>query len=138
MSRRPRGEDGTVLLLTTFLGIVLVLFVVVVVDASAAFLARRSLAGAADGAAIAAAQHVDWDAYYAGNGDLLPLADAEAAVAAYVDAHYPGTDVVAVDSDGETVTVHLARPLRLPLAPPGFARDLTVTAEATARLARAP
>lgn len=135
--RRPRGEDGTVLLLTTFLGIVLVLGVVVVVDASAAFLARRGLAGAADGAALSAAQHVDWDAYYAGSGDLLPLAGAEAAVTAYVDAHYPGTTVAAVETDGTTVTVSLERPLRPPLAPPGFARDLTVTAAATARLVRA-
>lgn len=131
-----RRDDGTVLLLTVFLGLVLVLATVVVVDASAAFLARRSLASQADGAALAAAQEVDLAAYYAGTGDDLPLADARAVVEAYVAAHFPGTAVAAVTTDGTTVTVALERALDLPLAPPGYARRVTVTAQATAVLRR--
>lgn len=130
-----RDDRGTVLLLTVFLGLVLVLLTVVVTDASAAFLARRSLASQADGAALAAAQEVDLAAFYAGSGDVLPLAGARDVVDAYVAAHFPDTAVAAVDTDGTTVTVTLRRPLRLPLALPGWG-DGTVTASATARLVR--
>lgn len=129
-------ERGTVLLLTLFLGLVLVLMTVVVVDASAAFLARRSLASAADGAALHAAQEVDLDTYYAGHGDVLPLADPRDVVADYVATHFPDTTVVSATTDGTTVTVVLSRRLALPLAPPGYADGVTVTAEATARLQR--
>lgn len=135
--RRGR-DDGSVLLLTVFLGLVAVVATAVVVDASAAFLARRSLAGQADGAALHAAQHVDLDAFYAGQGDLLPLADAEAAAADYVATHFPDTAVAAVTTDGTTVTVTLERRLALPLAPPGYGDGVTITADATARLRRRP
>ncbi len=131
---RRRGDDGSVLLLTIFLGVVAILATAVVVDASAAFLARRSLASQADGAALHAAQHVDLDAFYAGDGTLLPLADAEQAVRDYVATHFPGTEVAGVSTDGTTVTVRLERRLDLPLAPPGYADGVTVTADATARL----
>ena len=61
MRRRATGskEEGTVLLLTVGLSVVLLLLVAVVVDVSAAILAKRALAGAVDGAAIAAAQQPD-------------------------------------------------------------------------------
>ncbi|HWL37243.1 MAG TPA: pilus assembly protein TadG-related protein [Frankiaceae bacterium] len=135
---RRRSDDGTVLLLTLFLGLVLILATVVVVDASAAFLARRTLASQADGAALRAAQEVDLGAFYTGAGDVLPLADPTRAVEAYVTEHFPGTRVASVETDGTSVTVTLVRPLRLPLAPPGWANDATVTATATARLLRTP
>jgi uncharacterized membrane protein len=122
------------LVLTAFFVAVLVLLVAVVVDASAAFLARRRLAGTADGAALAAAQAVDLTAFYGGSGgDLLPLGDVEAAVAAYVTE--PGTEVVGVEVvDGTTVVVTLRRHLALPLAPPGYGNGVDVTAQARARL----
>jgi Flp pilus assembly protein TadG len=135
--RRPRGDDGQLLLLTMFFALVLVLLVAVVVDTSAAFLARRSLAGAADGAALAAAQSVDLRAYYAGaGGPDLPLAGVEDVVDAYVRDNLAGTEVVAVDlvDRGTAVTVTLGRHLALPLAFPGYAAGLDVTATATARL----
>lgn len=135
---RRRDDEGTVLLLTLFLGLVLVLATVVVVDASAAFLAHRTLASQADGAALRAAQEVDLGAFYTGSGDLLPLADPASTVEAYVAEHVPGTTVASVETDGTSVTVTLVRPLRLPLAPPGWANDATVTASATARLLRHP
>lgn len=137
MTRRPRGEDGQVLVLTAFLAFVLVLLVAVVVDASAAFLARRGLASQADGAALAAAQSLDLEAFYAGaDPGALPLGDVDQVVRDYVAAHFPGTDVVEVSlsGGGTAVTVTLRRRLALPLAPPGYAEGIDVTAEATARL----
>ena len=131
-----RDEDGTVLLLTLVLSLVLVLATAVVVDASAVFLAHRDLASQADGAALAAAQAVDYEAFYAGEGDVLPLGDVRDVAAAYVAAHFPATTLAAVTTDGETVTVTLERRLALPLAPPGYADGVTVSAAATARLRR--
>lgn len=128
-------ERGTVLLLTTFLGLVLVALTIVVTDASAAFLAHRTLSSQADGAALAAAQEVDFAAFYDGTGDLLPLAGARETVQDYVTTHFPGTTVAGVTTDGTTVTVTLERPLHLPLALPGWTGH-TVTATATARLLR--
>jgi uncharacterized membrane protein len=140
-TRRPRGEDGQLLVLIAFLGVVLILFVAVVVDASAAFLVRRGVASEADGAALAAAQSVDLDAFYAGRtgGDLLPLGDVAAVVDDYV-ATFPGTAVVAVDlvDGGTAVSVTLRRHLALPLSPPGYERGVDVSATATARLPLRP
>jgi Flp pilus assembly protein TadG len=133
---RPRDDEGQLLILTAFFALVLFLLVAVVVDASAAFLARRGLAGTADGAALAAAQSVDLTAFYEGSGDgLLPLGEVDAAVAAYVDSYGDDAEVVAVDLvDGTTVEVTLRRHLALPLAPPGYGDGVDVTATARARL----
>lgn len=134
---RPRGEDGQLLVLTAFLGVVLILLVAVVVDVSAAFLARRNLASQADGAALAAAQSLDLDAYYTGaGGDLLPLGDVDEAVRDYVAANFPATTVEDVDlvDAGTAVSVTLSMHVDLPLSPPGFEGGIDVTADATARL----
>jgi uncharacterized membrane protein len=139
--RRPRGDDGQLLILIAFFAVVLVFFVAVVVDVSAAFLARRGLASQADGAALAAAQSVDLPAFYNGDGgDLLPLGDVQAAVDAYVTRNFPDTEVVAVDlvDAGTAVSVTLRRHLALPLSPPGYEDGIDVTADATARLALRP
>jgi uncharacterized membrane protein len=131
-----REEDGQVLVLTLFLAVVLLLFVTVVVDTSAAFLGRRALAGDADAAALAAAQSVDLDAYYAGRATAdLPLAGVSDAVTGYV-ASLPDTEVddVHLDDGGTTVTVTLRRHLALPLAFPGYGAGVDLTATATARL----
>ena len=126
------------MILIVFFAVVLMLFVAVVVDVSAAFLTRRGLASEADGAALAAAQSVDLDAFYGGvaEGGLLPLGDVEAVVNEYVADNFPETEVVDVDLvDGVTaVSVTLRRHLDLPLAPPGYDDGIDVTADATARL----
>ncbi len=57
--RRRRGDEGTILLLTCGLAVVLMALVVVVVDVSAVVLAKRGVASAADGAALLAAQQPD-------------------------------------------------------------------------------
>jgi Flp pilus assembly protein TadG len=140
--RRPQGDDGQLLILIAFFAVVLILFVAVVVDVSAAFLARRGLASQADGAALNAAQSLDLDAFYAGRttDGLLPLGDVEQAVNDYVSANFPDTEVVAVDlTDGDTaVEVTLRRHLALPLSPPGYEGGVDVTAAATARLPLRP
>jgi uncharacterized membrane protein len=56
---RRRDDEGTILFLTLGLSVVLLLLVAVVVDVSAVILARRGVASAADGAALAAAQQPD-------------------------------------------------------------------------------
>ncbi|WP_218566414.1 pilus assembly protein TadG-related protein [Vallicoccus soli] len=104
------------------LGLVLVLvaLVTVVVDVSAVFIAQRSLSGAADAAAVAAAGAVDEDAVYRGTagGATLPLGDVRSAVveqvtAAGVGQRFPGLAVDAA-SDGTTATVVLAADVPLP------------------------
>jgi len=61
---RLRSDQGSVLILSLGLIVVCVLAVGVVVDASALFLARRSLQAQADSAALAGAQAIDVEAYY--------------------------------------------------------------------------
>lgn len=111
--RRGRlgGDDsGQVLVLVIGLAVIAALLVTVVVDASKAFLFRRSLSGWADGAALTAAQSISEPAVYgAGGGDTLPLsqADAQAAVADYVarndlGGHYDGFTVTGVVVEPDT------------------------------------
>lgn len=57
--RKARTDQGTILLLTCGLAVVLMALVVVVVDVSTVVLARRAVASAADGAALLAAQQPD-------------------------------------------------------------------------------
>jgi Flp pilus assembly protein TadG len=135
--KRLKGDDGQLLILIAFFAVVLILFVAVIVDASAAFLARRSLASQADGAALAAAQNLDLDAFYNGpGGESLPLADVSETARDYVDANFPGTEILDVhlSNDGTAVTLTLRKHLRLPLSPPGYGDGVDVTASATARL----
>lgn len=67
---RRRDDEGTVLLLTIGMSTVLLLLVAVVIDVSYVVLAKRALANAADGAAIAAAQQPDREAI-TGSGSAL-------------------------------------------------------------------
>jgi uncharacterized membrane protein len=138
MSRRSRpcGEDGTILLLSIGFCVMALLLVWAVVDASAVFLARRDLAAAVDGTAIAAAQEIDTQAVYEGGAtDDLPLASDEVrdTVEAVVARTYPASEDPAqeitggVSADGRSVVVSGRRTVHLP----GFG-TVTVTARATA------
>lgn len=64
MTRRPRDE-GSILVLSLGFIVVCILALAVVVDASSVFLARRALQAQADSAALAGAQAIDLEAYYA-------------------------------------------------------------------------
>lgn len=119
--------------------VVLALMVAVVVDASAAYLRRAGLDTLADGAALAAADAVEGRQVYEGGldrwADLDPAA-ARGYVAAYLRAsgaaqRYPGLRYD-VEVGTERVVVRVAAPLDLPLTPPGWERQPTVTATAAA------
>ena len=122
---RRRDDEGTVLLLTIGLSVVLLLLVAVVVDVSKVVLVKRALASAADGAAVAAAQHPDL-ARLREPGALeerLPLDGAEVAavVATYAaDAavEQQGLELVGrVDGTDDTVAVvEGRRTVRLPFS----------------------
>lgn len=148
-----RHDEGTVLVLVLGFTMVLALLVGVVVNVSAAVLARRAVASAADGAAVAAAQALDLTELYrtgasggvagagpgARVGSRLPLDPAEAsrrvaAYAAQAAPTQPGLSL-AVRVEGGTATVTAVREVALP-----FGRLLGLAplrVEATAR-ARAP
>ncbi len=147
MIARARSDDErsiTVLVLGYFL--VCVLLVTVVVNVSKVLLVRRSLAGAADGAAVAASNGLDERQIYRGDlGEAVPLSDAAAGalVEDYVDAaglaaHFEGFQIVAVDTDGEAATVTFAAVVPLPfvnLLSADYADGVPLTATASARSA---
>jgi hypothetical protein len=135
MSRpRQRGDDGSILLLTLGCVTIALLLVVVVVDASAVFLARRSVAADADGASLAAVQSVRTRSVYAGGaGSRLPLGEVQAAVARYnATAGTALSSTLEHDSAGDTVVVTGRKPVTLPFAGVLGIGPVTVTATSRA------
>lgn len=111
------------------------ILVVVVVDASAVFLARRSLASTTDGASLAAAQSVSSrTVYLKGAGTSLPLSEVESAVSQYEGDGHPSELSAAVTHDavGDTVVVTGRRLVRLPFASFLGVGEVTVTATSRA------
>jgi hypothetical protein len=103
---------------------------VVVVDASAVFLARRSLASEADGASVAAAQAVSKPQVYAnGAGARLLLSEVQAAVANYAGDDPSLQASVEHGADGDTVVVTGHHGVSLPFV--GFLGVGPVTVTAT-------
>jgi uncharacterized membrane protein len=114
------GDDsGTILLLTLAYLMVAAMLVIVVTDVSAVFLARRSVASAADGAALAAAQRIDENAVYTATTDFsrLPLSDVVDTVTRYQRQADPSgrTVLEARLVDATTVAVDGSRVVRLPV-----------------------
>ncbi len=128
-------------LLIVGLALVLAGAVVVVVDASAAYLQRQGLATIADGAALAGADGgAEADEIYltgvpedrlAQRADRARAAVADHLAAAGARERYPGLDV-AVRVDGDRVVVEVRAPLDLPLTVPGAPARPTVAADAAA------
>lgn len=128
--RSPRPADdelGTITPLIVGFAIVILLGIVLVVDATAAYLQRQSLDNLADGAALHAAdQGAAGLAYQSGvPGDRLPVdaGTARAAVVAYLRdlgayAEHPNLQVE-ITTTATSVTVRLRAPLDLPLTMPG-------------------
>lgn len=131
--RRTRGRNhlrddtGSVLVLGAGLVAVCLLALVVVFDAAAAFTQRQQLLAIADAAAVAGAQSIDLDAYYANGATqgtrLSPVrvvASAQARVREAA-ATVPGVTLDDLRTDGVVVRVTVSRPLDLPfgLAPVG-------------------
>jgi uncharacterized membrane protein len=148
MTRRFRTsvtarDDGSVLVLLLGFAVVAVLLVAVVTDASALYLTRRSLAGAADGAALAAVQQLDREAFYTGpDSAALPL-DAQSAVDTVrlyasrsgLDARFDSFTVTEVRTDSQSVTVTFQAKRRLPFLGVllGATEGVEISATATAR-----
>lgn len=119
-SRLRREEEGQLLLLVLCYAVIAALLITVVVNLSKAYLYRRSLVAAADGAAISAANVPDLPRVYAeGEPAVLPLAPTREVVEQYAaDAElaqrFDGFEVVDVTTDGATVTVTMRAEVRMP------------------------
>jgi hypothetical protein len=146
--RRPaRDEAGQVTMLILGFAGILVMAIVVVVDASAAYLQRQGLDKLADGAALYGADLGSAGVYEQGlDGQRLLQQEAavEAAVRDYLaradaGATYPGIDVaVRVDATGRSVTVLLRAPLDLPLRIPGSPASPRIGASSSAAVTVVP
>ncbi|WP_346434277.1 pilus assembly protein TadG-related protein [Candidatus Protofrankia californiensis] len=138
-----RQDAGTILVLTLGYVLIALMLAIVVTDVSTVYLARRSLASAADGAALAAAQSVDEMAIYTSTGNLqqLPLAEVAATVAQYQsDADPSGRMMLTAQLlDPTTVRVTGTRTVDLPVVTILGIGPVTVTASADAQsLVRLP
>lgn len=141
--RRRDDDEGTVLVLVIGFALILIAMVGVVVDVSAVVLAKRGVAGAADGAAVSAAQSLDLEALYRdGLRTQIPLSAGEARsrVAAYearAVAQQPGLQL-SVQVDGRTAVVTATRTVTLPFPVPGSVRGVDVQSVARARAPTTP
>ena len=136
---RRRGEAGQVSVLIVGFAAILLLQLGVVVDASAAFLQRQAIESVADGAALAAADGIAEEHVYThGLGETAQIDPAAASryVADYLAragaaGRFPGLRW-SVQPAGDSVTVWLTAPLRLPVAPPGWVQTAYVDGIASA------
>lgn len=142
MTRRRHGardDRGQTAVLVIGFTLVLALMVVVVVDATAAYLRRQGLNTLADGAALAAVDGIAGEKVYLAGIEEQAAVDPEAArvlVSSYlaaVDAHrrYPGLSH-SVETDADRVVVRLATPLDLPLPFPGMGDTAHIRSTAAA------
>lgn len=133
---RLRGDDGSILILSLGFIVICVIAIGVVVDASTVFLARRELQARADSAALAGAQAIDLDAYYArGPADRIALdpGRVRAAVERQVRRAPGDGRLTGVSLNGEQVIVSMSARVRPPFSgwlTPSGAYDLRVEAGA--------
>lgn len=138
MKRRTqsKNERGSITVMSMGFLILLGALTVVVVNASAAFLQRQELNNLADGAALAAADGLDAAAFYERRDVVLSEPDVRLLVTQYIAGSEARVTVLEVEQD--RVRVQLARPMDLPLVPPGWMARTVVVADADAWLRRAP
>lgn len=130
---KPRDASGQTMVLV--IGLALVAFGVagIAVDGTRAFLHRRTLQNAADGAAVAGSGEIDLRSYYESGGRLVELdpASAEATARAWLQAR--GVDaLVAVVADERGVVVVVRGHVRLSLLSLVGLDRIPVAAEARA------
>jgi hypothetical protein len=133
--RRREGGQVSVLVIGFFL--VGVLMVVVVVDASAAYLRRQRLDALADGAALAATEGIEGEQVYLGGlGERAEIDPASARhhVADYLrrtgaQRAHPGL-TFRVRTSVDVVEVTVSAPMELPFTPPGWTSGTVVTGRA--------
>lgn len=131
-----RRDEGSILILSLGFIIICILALGVVVDASTVFLARRSLQGQADAAALAGAQAIDLGAYYASGASpriRLDGARIRAAVERQVRRDAGSARLRSVSLDDDVVIVAMSDRVRPPFSgwlTPSGAYDLRVEAGA--------
>lgn len=136
------ADDGSVSVLIVGFAIVIALMVVVVTNASSAYLRRQGLDSLADGAALAAGDGLQSEAVYLnGVGDRAALDPvlARVYVAEYLSAvgagrRYPGLSY-RVSATADAVTVQVSAPLDLPFHPPGWERRPVISGTAASYVA---
>lgn len=139
MKRRQAADEGSVLILTLGMVLVCLMALAVVVDISTLYLARRSLQAQADAAALAGAQAIDLDHYYAngaGAGIRLDPRGVRAAIDRHLRRDGSSARLASVELRGEVVYVELGGRVRPPFSgwlTASGAYDLQVTAGATLR-----
>lgn len=112
----PAGDAGTMIPMIMMCFVLAATFVCVSIAASAAFLAQRDLAGACDGAALAAANAFS-RADAGRSDDSLPLSpeSVDAAVGEYAARlEQPDRTSMRAETDGRVVTVSCRRTVRIP------------------------
>lgn len=128
-----RSEQGQLAVMV--IGMALVVFAVagIAVDGTRAFLYRRSLQNAADGAATAAAAQIDDASYYSGGGGAA-VVDPDAAEAVAIDAlARRGLDAIpAIRVRGDEVAIVLRGEIRTTFLGLIGVRSLPVAVEAVA------
>ena len=119
---------------------VALLAVMIGVDATSAYLQRRSLVALADASALAGAQAIDTETYYRDGATSSTTLDPSAVtgrVSAFLRAMAADAPdrlrLEGVATDGRVVVVRLSQPLRLPFLS-ALVRD-PITVESRARLA---
>lgn len=135
------SNRGSVTTLVVGLIPVLIGLVAVLTDLSVLYIHKRSLAAAADSAAIAGAQSVDLDEFYRSSPSRLPLDCAQSrrsinrqVTASRVDSRTPRIVVVSTTCDGTTVGVQLRSQVTLPFSQHlGVKPQVQVTGSARAR-----
>jgi hypothetical protein len=119
--RTLRDERGSTLPLAIGLITICLLAVAIVTDVTAVYLQRRNLMVVADAMALAGAQAIDVDAYYANGatrGTRLDPGRVVTAANGYLDrsearSSIPGLTVEQIATDGQVVCIGLEAPLRL-------------------------
>ncbi len=129
LGRRLRCERGSVLITGLLLTVALLMVLGAAVDLGHAFIVRRDLVSAADGAALAGAQQLDLGAVHAGRLALDPGRAQAAALAAL--AGEPGIKAQAQASPS-AVQVRVSRRFPTILLRLVGLSDLTVSAQASA------
>ena len=156
LRRLHREDDGQLLLLVLCYAVIGALLVTVVVNVSKAYLYRRALLAAADGAALAAANQPDLAQLYSSttgsrdsslsrNETVLPLSEQamdraveDYVLAAQLEQRFPGFQLVDVSTDGARVTVAMAGSVRMPFVnviSANYRNGYPVRVSATARSA---
>lgn len=134
----PKDDRGSVLILGAGLIAVCFLGLTVLTDASAAFLQRQHLQSLADGAALAGAQAIDLDSYYANGAERSTQLDryaVQSAVRRHIGGWIPrdeetGLVIERISTDGRRVVVGIRAPLDLPFLDDLFPADVRVEASA--------